>query len=79
MRKLITAALFTAEVTVAFAFTAMAGTWKMAAGGWWWDNGDGTYPAGCWQWCDGDNNGTAECYYFDKDGYDEVHELSVEE
>ena len=39
------------------------------AKGWWWDNGNGTWPANCWQWCDGDNNGSAECYYFDNNGY----------
>jgi len=69
MKKLIIVALLTAVATTVFVFTAFAGTWKQDAKGWWWDNGNGTWPAGAWQWCDGDGNGSAECYYFDKDGY----------
>jgi cysteine-rich secretory protein family./putative cell wall binding repeat len=51
------------------AFSAMAGVWKQDNVGWWYDNGNGTYPSNLWQWIDGDNNGTAECYYFDRTGY----------
>lgn len=51
------------------AFSAMAGVWKQDNVGWWYDNGNGTYPSNSWQWIDGDNNGTAECYYFDRTGY----------
>jgi len=58
-----------AVMVMAFTITSFAGTWKQDAKGWWWDNGNGTWPAGAWQWCDGDGNGSAECYYFDKDGY----------
>jgi len=49
--------------------TAFAGQWKQDAKGWWWDNGNGTFPKNTWQWCDGNNDGTSECYYFDANGY----------
>lgn len=49
--------------------SAMAGTWKQNNVGWWFDNGNGTYPASTWQWIDGNNDGIAECYYFDRAGY----------
>lgn len=54
---------------VLFSIVAYAGTWKQDAKGWWWDNGNETYPANCWQWCDGNNDGISECYYFGSDGY----------
>lgn len=28
--------------------SAMAGTWKQNNVGWWFDNGNGTYPASTW-------------------------------
>ena len=37
--------------------------------GWWYDNGDGTYPVSCWQWIDGNGDGLAECYCFNEEGY----------
>lgn len=49
--------------------SAWAGTWKQNNVGWWFDNGNGTYPASTWQWIDGNNDGIAECYYFDCAGY----------
>jgi cysteine-rich secretory protein family./putative cell wall binding repeat len=49
--------------------SAWAGTWKQNNVGWWFDNGDGTYPASTWQWIDENNDGVAECYYFDRAGY----------
>lgn len=49
--------------------SAWAGTWKQNNVGWWFDNGNGTYPASTWQWIDGNNDGIAECYYFDHAGY----------
>ena len=51
------------------ASSAMAGTWKQNNVGWWFGNGNGTYPASTWQWIDGNNDGIAECYYFDRAGY----------
>lgn len=59
----------TALLTVASSILVYAGTWMNNTTGWWYDNGDGTYPASCWQWIDGNNDGTAECYYFDQNGY----------
>lgn len=49
--------------------SSWAGTWKQNNVGWWFDNGNGTYPASTWQWIDGNNDGIAECYYFDRAGY----------
>lgn len=42
---------------------AFAGEWKQTENRWWYDNGDGTWPADTWQWIDG------KCYYFDSQGY----------
>lgn len=44
---------------------AAAGTalWKQDAVGWWWDNGDGTYPVNQWMEING------KYYYFGADGY----------
>ena len=73
MRKTILATAMTAVLTIAMAGTAMAGTWRTGTGSesgrWWYDNGNGTWPASCWQWIDGDGDGLAECYYFDINGY----------
>ena len=49
--------------------TSFAGTWKLNATGWWWQNDNGTYPTSCWQWIDGNKDGVAECYYFNRAGY----------
>ena len=68
MKKLIGFAAVAAFSSL-MAFSAMAGVWKQDNVGWWYDNGNGTYPSNSWQWIDGDNNGTAECYYFDRTGY----------
>lgn len=38
-------------------------SWKSSASGWWYDNGDGTWPANTWMWIEG------KCYYFDGNGY----------
>ncbi|MCB7317799.1 hypothetical protein [Lacrimispora sp. 210928-DFI.3.58] len=40
-----------------------AGAWAQDNTGWWYDNGDGTYPAASWQWIDG------AWYCFDGSGY----------
>ena len=61
--------VLTAVFTLALSITAFAGEWKQDAKGWWWDNGDGTYPKNAWQWCDGNGDGISECYYFDGNGY----------
>ena len=56
-------------LTFMFSLSAYAGEWKRDNKGWWWDNGDGTFPKDEWVWLDGDGDGVAQCYYFDKDGY----------
>lgn len=52
-----------------FTINAYAGTWIQDSKGWWYDQGNGTWPSNSWQWIDGNSDGTAECYYFDKFGY----------
>lgn len=59
----------TLALTTLTSMSAYAGTWQKNAQGWWYDNGDGTWPASTWQWIDGNNDGIAECYYFDTNGY----------
>ncbi len=49
--------------------TAFAAQWASNNQGWWYDNGNGTWPASAWQWIDGNGDGVAECYYFDQYGY----------
>ena len=69
MKKTIRILGVAAFLMTILALTAFAGTWRSDSRGWWWDEGNGTYPAGCWAWCDGNYDGTAECYYFDNNGY----------
>jgi uncharacterized protein YkwD len=59
----------TVLISIAACATVLAGAWKQNAAGWWYDNGDGTYPAGKWEWLDGNGDGVAECYYFYGNGY----------
>ncbi|WP_049962535.1 hypothetical protein [Oribacterium sp. FC2011] len=68
MRK-VTLAMSTAIIAIAAGFTAMAGTWKNDANGWWYDEGNGSFPKNTWSWIDGNNDGVSECYYFDGNGY----------
>ena len=49
--------------------SAYAGAWAKNTQGWWYDNGNSTWPASTWQWIDGNNDGVAECYYFNPSGY----------
>jgi hypothetical protein len=51
-------------LSMAASATVLAGTWRQTESGWWYDNGDGTFPNNTWQWIDGNNDGVAECYYF---------------
>lgn len=61
-----------AMITLALAglasMSAYAGAWAKNAQGWWYDNGNGTWPASTWQWLDGNKDGISECYYFDANG-----------
>lgn len=68
MKKLLTFAAVTAFSSM-MTISAMAGVWKQDSVGWWYDNGNGTYPSNSWQWIDGNNDGVAERYYFDRIGY----------
>ncbi len=43
--------------------------WVKDQRGYWWRNGDGTYPVNTWMWLDGNKDGIYENYYFDSDGY----------
>ena len=62
-------AVTTVLVAMTASFTALAGAWKSDANGWWYDEGNGSYPKSTWSWIDGNNDGVSECYYFDGDGY----------
>lgn len=59
----------TLALTGIMGMTSYAGTWESNAQGWWYNNGNGTWPASTWEWIDGNNDGIAECYYFDPNGY----------
>ncbi len=59
----------TLAMSLMLSLSAFAGSWKNDATGWWYDYGNGTYPAASWQWIDGNNDGIAECYYFNQYGY----------
>ena len=69
MRKKLVAGILAIALTLGFSITALAGQWKQDVVGWWYDNGNGTYPANQWQWIDNNGDGIAECYYFDQYGY----------
>ncbi len=62
-------AFATTALMTAFALNAQAGYWAQNTTGWWYDWGNGTWPASSWQWIDGNSDGIAECYYFDRFGY----------
>lgn len=69
MKKRVKILLAMTVLTLAAAFSSYAGQWKEDSTGWWYDNGNGTWPANCWQWIDGNGDGIAECYYFNQYGY----------
>lgn len=69
LRKLWKVTSATALLSIVFSATAFAGQWASDNTGWWYDNGDGTYPSNTWQWIDGNGDGISECYYFDSTGY----------
>lgn len=58
-----------AAFVVSMDMVSFAGQWVQNNQGWWFDNGNGTWPASSWQWIDGNGDGIAECYYFDQSGY----------
>ena len=67
--KAIKLVLSTAVFMAAFAVNVYAGRWAQDSTGWWYDWGNGSWPASSWQWIDGNSDGVAECYYFDRFGY----------
>ena len=68
MKKLKVAALALVLAGLA-SMTAYAGIWEKDSTGWWYNNGNGTWPASSWQWIDSNGDGSAECYYFNQSGY----------
>ena len=68
MRKVILVAAITTFSCI-MTISAYAGNWVKNNTGWWYDNGNGTWPSSSWQWIDGNSDGIAECYYFDRFGY----------
>lgn len=59
-KKIILAAIL---CSCMMAGNVLAGEWKAAPSGWWYQKDDGSYFANGWQWIDG------RCYYFDPNGY----------
>lgn len=68
-KKKMAAMVLTAAATLSLSIPAYAGQWMKNTTGWWYDYGNGSWPASSWQWIDGNNDGVAECYYFDRNGY----------
>lgn len=69
MKKWMSICLLSQALAASVGMAAYGAQWQMDHIGWWYDNGDGTWPAGQWQWLDGNGDGIAECYYFDHNGY----------
>ncbi len=68
-KKRMQTGILTTAITLMMAMTAFAGQWVQDDNGWWYDNGDGTWPSDSWEWIDGNGDGIAECYYFNGNGY----------
>ncbi|HBD00470.1 MAG TPA: hypothetical protein DC053_15705 [Lachnoclostridium sp.] len=69
MKKIIKLFVVASLLSITMASTAQAGVWKQDSHGWWWQDGDKSYPSSAWKWIDSDVDGMAECYYFDENGY----------
>ena len=50
-------------MSIICSFASFAGEWNQNETGWWYDNGDGTYPLNTWKEINGKQ------YYFDGNGY----------
>lgn len=61
--------VFTAMMVLMYSLVSYAGQWQTSPSGWWYDNGDGSWPTNGWKWIDGNDDGVSECYYFDMQGY----------
>ena len=58
MKKIMTMVL-TAAAVLSLSVPAYAGQWMKNTTGWWYDYGNGSWPASSWQWIDGNNDGNA--------------------
>lgn len=76
LKKCFAAGLFTGILCLGSIFTAFAGQWQQNDKGWWYDYGNGTFPANTWEWIDGNGDGVAECYYFNNEGYVMVNAIT---
>lgn len=56
-------ALTTVAILTATSMISFAGEWKQDNAGWWYQNGDGSYPVSSWKEVNGKQ------YYFDANGY----------
>lgn len=63
MKKKLSILVMAGIISASMGITSLAGMWQQGAAGWWYDNGDGTWPVNTWQWIDG------KCYYFGAEGY----------
>ncbi len=63
MKKRFALAAMAAIIMAASGFPAYAGTWQQDAGGWWYQNEDGSCLKNGWNWVGG------RCYYFTPEGY----------
>ncbi|WP_077610073.1 hypothetical protein [Clostridium sp. Marseille-P2415] len=69
MKKILKLFAITSLLSISMTSAAFAGTWKQNTHGWWWLDGDKSYPSSTWKWIDSNGDGLAECYYFDENGY----------
>ena len=69
MKRIITAIVLAAGLSVVASVTGFAGEWKQNSTGWWWQNDDGSYLTNTEAWLDGNRDGIAERYIFDQAGY----------
>lgn len=68
-RKMLWAVIAVLSVSCFSGSTAFAAGWERNDIGWWYDQGDGSWPEEEWMWIDGNQDGIAECYYFETNGY----------
>ena len=57
MNGKIATAVLAASLSMAAALPVFAGQWEKNGTGWWYNYGDGTYPANTWEWIDSDQDG----------------------
>ena len=67
VKKIMSAAIATAALTITATMTALAGSWVQQNGSWVYLNDAGQIQTG-WAWIDGNQDGIAESYYFDLNG-----------